>query len=527
METQEVKNLTIGGLLDRAVDRFPDRSALVYGEERLTYAELGERVDEAAAALIALDIQPGDRVAMWMPNNIEWVEIYLAVTRIGAVLVPVNTSFRAGEAAYVIGQSDSTTLVIADRYRDKDFVALAHQVRNDDRVALHRLIVVGDQVADDALAWSDVLEQGRAIDRSVVRERHEAVDPDDVVLVLYTSGTTGFPKGAMHSHKVIRNMSDAAERMGLRSDDVIVLYLPLYHVFAAFAGILSFMYAGGKVVLMNSFDALESLQLMEKEKATVVYGLSPTYHDQIEHPDYDSFDLSSIRFCLTPGTPDFVRYVRSRMGFAVNVYGMTECTSITCLPTLDDSAKAQTETVGRPLPGFEARVLDADGNEVPPGTTGELVVRGHPVMLEYYKKPEETAKVMDSEGWFRTGDAVTRTEDGYFRFLGRYKEMYRVGGENVDPVEVEVALMRHPAVSMAAVAGVEDKRLGEVGVAWVQIRRGHNPTAEELIAHARENLARFKVPRQIIFLDEFPKTGSGKIQKYKLAESFRESRQNQ
>ncbi|MEO2105742.1 MAG: AMP-binding protein [Actinomycetota bacterium] len=523
MHAPELENMTIGDLLDRAADRFADNAALVYEDERLTFGQLAERVDETAAGLIALGVEPGDRVAMWMPNNIQWVLVYLAVARIGAALVPVNTSFRAGEAAYVVGQSDSTTLIVADRFRDKDFVALAQQLMDDDSVSLDRLIVVGEDVPEGALSWADVIERGKTVDRDVVRDRKEAVDARDVVLVLYTSGTTGFPKGAMHAHKVIRNMSDAAERMGLRADDVLVLYLPLYHVFAAFAGILGFMHVGGKVVLMNSFDARRSLELMEAEKATIVYGLSPTYHDQIEHPDYDGFDLSSVRFCLTPGTPDFVRYVRRRMGFAVNVYGMTECTSITCLPSLDDSDEITAETVGRPLQGFEAKVLDAEGNEVPPETTGELVVRGHPVMLGYYKKPEETAAVMDDDGWFRTGDAVTRTEDGYFRFLGRYKEMFRVGGENVDPVEVEVALMRHPAVSMAAVAGVEDARLGEVGVAWVQIRRGHDPTEEELIAHARTELARFKVPKHIVILDEFPKTGSGKIQKFKLTESFKET----
>jgi fatty-acyl-CoA synthase len=519
--SQDMAGVTIGGLLERGVARFGDRLAYVDGERRLTYRELSDEVDRYARALMSLGVAPGDRVSIWMGNRLEWVCFYLATARIGAVLVPVNTGLTVDEAGYVVGQSDSAVLVVGDRIRDRDLADDARVVMTDDRVSAHTLVVVGENCPAGALSLEALL--ARADDTSTVdlAVRVSGVDADDVVLMLYTSGTTGFPKGAMHSHKVIRNMCDAAERMRLGPEDKLVLYLPLFHVFGA-AAVLSFLYAGGSIVLMRAYDVPGTLNLIERERATVVYGVSTMFYDQLQHPSFDAKDLSRVRLCLVPGTGDLIRLVSERMGQAINVYGMTETTSITTLAGLEDRIERRGDTVGYPLPGFEVKIVGLDGQAVPAGESGELVVRGHPVMLGYYKKPEATEAVLDADGWFRTGDLASLTDDGYVRYGGRIKDMYKVGGENVDPIEVESALLRHPAVAMAAVVGVPDPRLEEVGVAYVQLLPGAMAEPEELRQFVLERLARFKAPKRIHLVEDFPMTASGKIQRYLLRKRFME-----
>jgi fatty-acyl-CoA synthase len=519
--SNEVDQLTIGQLFERAVDRFGDREAYVFEDRRLTYSQLAEETDLWARALMAAGVRPGDKVSLWMANRVEWVLIYLAVAQIGAALVPVNTGFRPDETGYLVGQSDSVMLIVGAEVRGRSLAEEAREVMRDERVSARSLVVVGGPAPEGAMSAEELLAGARQVSAEALAERKASVHRDDVVLTLYTSGTTGFPKGAMHSHKVVRNMSDAADRLRLSPEDTLVLYLPLYHVFGA-AAVLSFMYAGARIVLVETYDVARSLELMERERATVVYGISTMFYDQMQHPDFDRRDLSSIRICMAPGTGDMVRLTTEKMGPTVNVYGMTETTSITALASLDDEMDRRAETVGRPLPGFEVTILDADGKPVGPDVVGELVVRGHPVMLGYYKKPEATAEVLDDDGWFRTGDAASLTADGYVRYAGRIKEILRVGGENVDPIEVETVLMRHPAVAMASLIGIPDERLDEVGVAYVQLLRGAEVTPEELRGYLRERLAAFKVPRHVVLTEEFPKTGTGKIQKFLLKRQFLE-----
>jgi fatty-acyl-CoA synthase len=519
--SNDVAQLTIGQLLDRAVDRFGDREAFVYEDQRLTFTQLSEEADRWARALMAAGVRPGDKISLWMPNRIEWVLVFLAAARVGAALVPVNTGFRSDEAAYVVGQSDSVMLIVSAELRGRSLAEEGLAVLRDEQVTARTLVVVGGPAPEGSLAVEDLLAKASEVSPEELAERTAGVRHEDVVLTLYTSGTTGFPKGAMHSHKVIRNMSDAADRMKVTPEDTVVLYLPLYHVFGA-AAVLSYLYAGGKIVLVETYDVAQSLELMERERATVVYGISTMYYDQMQHPDFDKRDLSSIRLCVTPGTADLVRLNSEKMGPSVNVYGMTESTSMTTLATLDDPMDRRAETVGRPLPGFEVKIVGPGGETRGPDEVGELVVRGHPVMLGYYKKPEATAEVLDADGWFRTGDAASLTPDGYVRYAGRIKEILRVGGENVDPIEVETVLMRHPAVAMASLIGVPDERLDEVGVAYVQLLRGAEATADELRAFLKERLAAFKVPRHVVLTSDFPKTGSGKIQKFVLKRQFLE-----
>lgn len=518
----------IGDLLEWAGVRHANNVALVFEGQRYTYAQLARMTDELAAGLVSAGVARGEHVALWMPNCVEWVVGFLALARIGAVTVPVNTSLRFEEVEYVVRQSDSTTLIVSALPARTSFVSLAAKL--EAAAGLRRVIVVGADTpsaasqADAAASNWDRFERlatagTSAAARDALRDRVGLVHCDDPVIIFYTSGTTGFPKGVVHSHKLLRNMVAVAERIRLQPDDAIVLYLPLFHVFASLAGVISFMYVGAKVVLMPRFNARLSLELMAQERATVAYGMQPTYHDQFAVPDFDSFDLSALRLCITPAPPEYVRLVSRRLAKAVTVYGMTESTAWTSVPHPDDPEDLAAETVGVPMPGLEVRVVDTtSGQELPAGLTGEIRVRGHGVMLGYYNKPAETAAAVDHGGWLHTGDLGAFTPDGYLQFRGRLRDAFRVGGENVDPVEVEAVLERHESVGLAAVIGVRDERLGEVGAAFVQLNPGAKATGDELLAFVRERLAGFKVPRRVMFVDEFPRTGSGKLQKFRLAE---------
>lgn len=518
MTHDDVGGLTIGQLLDRAAQQHPHREAYVHGDQRVTWTELVELVDRRARALMAWGVEPGDRVALWMTNSLDWVVTYLSVIRIGGVLVSVNTAFTVAETAYVVGQSDSVLLVAGARVRDRSLGEEALHVLEEDGVSARQVLCLGEDVPGTLTATDlDGLADRISIDE--LARRVASTSAEDIAITLYTSGTTGFPKGVMHSHRVIGNMSDAADRMRLTAVDTAVMYLPLFHIFAL-AATLSFMCAGARMVLLETYEAGGSLELMERESATIAYGVPAHYLDQIRHPTFEQRDVSSLRLCLSPGTADHVRMVSERMGPAVNVYGMTETTSMTSVGSLEDSLEDRAETVGRTLPRSSVKIVDEHGVEVSPGVVGELLVRGAPVMQGYYRMPEATAAVLKPDGWFHTGDAGSVDDRGFVRFVGRITEMYKVGGENVDPIEVEAVLMRHPAIAMAAVQGVEDDRLGEVGLAHVTLIDGAELDVQELRAYARERLASFKVPRHVVAVDTLPMTASGKVQKFRLREAF-------
>lgn len=511
--------LTIGGLLERAAHLWPDRTAYVHEDRRLTWSELATEVDRYARAFMAWGVQPGDRVSLWMGNTLEWVLVEMGLVRIGAVVVPVNTGFTVAETAYVVGQSDSVMLVAASTLRGRDLAAEAVEVAADPAVSVQAVVTVGPTEA----ATTDLkvlLGSADGVDPADSAARAAQVEPDDIMLTLYTSGTTGFPKGVMHSHRVIGNMTDAADRLRLTEDDAAVMYLPLFHIFAI-AATWTFMARGAALVLMEVFEGGASLDLMEAERVTLAYGVAPHYLDQVRHPSYAGRDLSSLRLCIAAGSADLVRTVSEHMAPAINVYGMTETTSMTSLGEVDDPLELRADTVGRTLPRSTVKVVDEHGDEVAPGTVGHLLVKGPPVMQGYYKMPEATAEAV-VDGWFRTGDAVSVDAEGYLRFAGRIKEIYKVGGENVDPIEVESALMRHPAVAFASAQGVPDERMGEVGLAHVTVLPDEQVDPEELRRFVREHLAAFKVPRHVVVVDAMPMTASGKVRKFLLRREFLE-----
>jgi fatty-acyl-CoA synthase len=524
------EKVTIGALPERAGKRWGAREAVSFQGRRWTFAEVAAGVDRVARGLIALGVQPGDKVALWMLNRPEWMEIAFAVMRIGAVLVPINTRLRTDDVAYILDQSDSTTLVLAERSGPVDYLAMVRELRPlgvapaaTRLPKLQRLLLFGDARRPATVPWSEVLERASVVDGTTSAARADAVDPEGLAFLMYTSGTTGFPKGVMHNHRVVRNVTDRAFRLALTAQDVIMMYLPLFHTFAFTEGMLTSMVSGARQVLTETFDAEESLELIARERATVLHGFDTHFKALCEAHERWPRDVSSVRTGLCAAgmssSGPVARRARKLFGPLVSGFGMSECGVGVAIGALDSTEEQSCEASGHPAPGYEIRVVDPEtGRDQPIGTPGEIVVRGYSMMLGYYQKPEATAAAIDADGWLHSGDMGVFRPDGHLRFMGRYKDMLKIGGENVDPMEVEAYLMGHPGIGLAAVVGYPDARLSEVAVAFVRCAPGHTLTADDVLAHCRGRIAGFKIPRHVVFVDDFPMTSSGKIQKVKLRE---------
>ena len=509
---------TIGSLVDERADRDGGREALAFAAQRTTFGELAQNVDALARGLIELGIRPGDKVALWMMNRPEWIFAALAVMRVGAVLVPINTRLRSDDSAYLLAQSESTMLIIAARSGPIDYLGMVRGllpslgrdgdvVREEELPALRRVVVLGDARAPGTVPWSSLQERGRRVGEEKLRARIAAVDPDATAFIIYTSGTTGFPKGVMHCHNILRNVVDRGYRMAITPADTILMYLPLYHLFGFSEGMLMSMATGARQVLTETFDAEESLDLLD------CYQRRPR-------------DTSSVRTgLLASGMASSVpiaRQARKIFGRFLSGYGMSEIGAGVTLSALDSSEEQCTEASGYPAPGYEVRILDPEtGRDQPPGSPGEILVRGYMLMRGYYRKPEETRQTVDPEGWLHTGDMGLIRPDGHLRFMGRYKDMLKIGGENVDPLEVEAYLINHPAIAAAAVVGFPDARLGEVAVAFVTLHQGRTVTPSEVVQACDGRIASYKIPRHVLVLDALPMTGSGKVQKVKLRQEAR------
>jgi acyl-CoA synthetase (AMP-forming)/AMP-acid ligase II len=511
------KALTIAGALDVAAQRWGERIVIVEGDQRYAYAELRQRALRAAGAFTRLGVRKGDRVAICLPNGMDWAVAFFGAVYAGAVVVPLNTALSASELEYQVGHSGTSVMVVCAGYRNRDYRTVARQVR--DGVGHQRLQVAvagGDGSEEDMLSWTR-LTQDAPGDVSL-----PFLDVSDPAIMMYTSGTTGRPKGAVQTHRFISTLFSAVDRLEIRETDALVLYLPLFHIYALVAGMILMTLAGARVVLMARFDAGGSLRLIEEERATIMYGIPTTYIDQLNHPAIDTTDFSSLRYAFTPLAYDLCRKVRDKVGaVCLNPYGMTETSALSLVASLDDPPEIAMRTVGRPLGDLEVKIVDeTTGKPVPSGAPGALLMRGPSVLWKYHEQPEATAAAVDADGWFNTGDLACADEAGNVTFIGRRGDGYRVGGEMVDPVEVEAAIQSHPAVLRAAALGVPDERLGQVGCAWVEVRPGSGVTERELLAHAAGLLAPFKAPRQIRVISEFPVTPSGKVQKFRLRESL-------
>ena len=526
---------TLGSLPDEAARRWGAREGLCFQGRRWTFAGLSQEIDRVAKGLIRLGVAPGEHIALWMVNRPEFIQAAFAVMKIGAVLAPVNTRFRTEDAGYVLSQSDAALLIVAARSGPVDYLGMVRQLtpslgaagRGEVREAkfprLRQVVAVAETPPAGALGWDAMVADGAAVADATLRERAAAVDPEATAFLMYTSGTTGFPKGVMHAHRIVRNLVDRAWRMAITPADTIMMYLPLFHLFGFSEGMLMSMVTGARQVLTETFDPDEILGLMERERPTILHGFDTHFKDLLEALERSPRPLARIRTGLCASgmssSVPIARRARQVFGQLLSGYGMSEFGAGAALSALDSTEEQCVEASGYPAPGYEIKVIDpASGREQPTGTPGELLVRSYMLMQGYYQKPEETARAIDADGWMHTGDMGVIREDGHLRFMGRYKDMLKIGGENVDPMEVEAFLMSHPAINLAAVVAFPDSRLSEVGVAFLRLTPGHALGEAEVIDYCKGRIASFKIPRHVIVVDDFPMTGSGKIPKAKLRE---------
>lgn len=513
--------VSIPRLVQLSAERFPTTEALVEGDSRLSFQDLADAVIRGARGAIALGIEPGDRAAVWAPNIGEWIVAALAILSVGGVLVPLNTRFRGQEAAFILAKSGAKVLFTVTDFLGTDYAELlsAERSRLED---LRDVVVLRGSVPAGARAWGDVLADGDRVTTEDVLDRIAAVGSDDLSDIIFTSGTTGRPKGAMVTHgQSLRVYYAWSDIVGLREGDRYLIVNPFFHTFGYKAGFLACIMRGATIVPQPVLDVPRVLALVERERISVLPGPPTLYQSILDHPDRGRYDLSSLRLAVTGAAVvpvELIRRMREELTFRtiITAYGLTEScgTATACRP--DDPPETIANTSGRAIPDTQVRVVDDSGAEVPRGEAGEVVVRGYNVMLGYYDEPEETAAAIDPDGWLHTGDIGVMGSDGCIRITDRKKDMFIVGGFNAYPAEIEGILLRHPDVGQVAVVGVADDRLGEVGKAFVVPRSGRTVDPESLLSWCREEMANYKVPRYIEILDMLPLNASGKVLKYEL-----------
>jgi fatty-acyl-CoA synthase len=521
---------TLGRLPDDAAARWGDREALIFRDQRLSFRQLAAEVDRVAKGLIHLGVAPGEKVAIWLTNCPEWICAMFACAKIGAVHVPVNTRLRTVDVEYVLGQSDSATLITHDVSGPIDYlgmirelVPLAPEARGARLPGLKRVVIKSAGTHPGTCAWAELLDGARHVGDATLQARAAAVKPTDTAFIMYTSGTTGFPKGVARDHGLIESLVDRHRRLAVTERDVFINYLPLFHIFGYVDGPLCTMLAGHRQVLTEAFDPDEALDLVEREGATQLHGFETHFKAIVEAQEARPRRIGTLRGgILAAGMASAAPTAyRARAVLApmrpVTAYGITEVGANVSMSDAGATDEQACETSGYACEGFELRVIDPEtGRDQAAGVPGELIVRTRYLMQGYHDKPDETARAVDAAGWFHTGDMALVRPDGYMRFIGRYKDMLKVGGENVDPMEVEGHLLGHPGVQQAAVVGYPDPRLVEVPVAFVVRAPGPPVSADDLIAACRGRIASFKIPRHVLFVDELPTTSSGKVQKVVL-----------
>ena len=523
-----VDGLTFAEVLARTKQRWPDNDALVFSHpgHRRSYAEFAAEVRTAARALLALGIEPGEHIGIWATNWPQWVVVQFAAASIGAVLVNVNPAYRAHELRYVLEQADITTLFLTDRFKSSDYFALLAEARSNACPKLRCVVSIKDDAPLGGLTWSDFLARASAVSNATLDTRQAQVRPSDVVNIQYTSGTTGFPKGAMLTHRnLLLNAYHVGMRQSFTEADRLCIPVPFYHCFGCVLATLACAISGtAMVVPAESFDALASLKAIQAEHCTAVYGVPTMFIAMLHHPQYASFDLSSLRTGVMAGSPcpiELMRAVVSQMGAReITIgYGLTEASPIITQTAPDDSLERRVGTVGRKISGVEVRIVrPGTMDDVAVGEPGELIARGHGIMKGYYHKPAETAAAITPDGWLHSGDLAVETPDGYYRITGRIKDMIIRGGENIYPREIEEFLYTHPQVADVQVVGLPDEKFGEEVCAWIRVKPGCAPSEDDVRRFCRGGLAHYKVPRYVVFVDEYPTTVTGKIQKFRLRE---------
>jgi fatty-acyl-CoA synthase len=512
---------TIGQNLRRTVERFGERQAIVvpWQDYRATYYQLWDSTTELARALLASGVQQGDRVGIWSPNRFEWVITQFATARIGAILVNINPAYKASELQYALGQSGVSLLIHAKAFRTGDYVAMVDEVRGH-CPDLRESIVIDTE-------WNALIDRAAGASERELSDRESRLQFDDPINIQYTSGTTGFPKGATLSHhNILNNGYLVGEMIKYTEQDRVCIPVPFYHCFGMVMGNLACSSHGACMVVPGeTFDPLATLEAIASERCTSLYGVPTMFIAQLAHPHFSEFDLSSLRTGIMAGSPcpvEVMKQVQSRMHMpeVTICYGMTETSPVSTQSSWDDPLDRRVSTVGRVHPHVEIKIVEPEsGAIVPRGAPGELCTRGYSVMIGYWGNEEATREAIDAAGWMHTGDLATADEEGYVNIVGRIKDMIIRGGENVYPREVEEYLYTHPAVLDVQVIGVPSEKYGEEVMAWVKRRQGTSVTEEELVAFCRGRIATFKVPRFWKFVDEFPTTVTGKVQKFRMRET--------
>ncbi len=511
---EELSELTIGQALDRAVERWGDGLALVscHQAKRYTWRELRDAAEAVAAGLRALGIRRGDRVGLWSTNCAEWVVVHMACGRAGAILVNVNPAYRTHELAFTLQKSRMKALFLWERDSRAEYLKILEEARSGVQLNLERIICFGSK------QWEGLLTTAGAVE--------ETIDPEDVANIQYTSGTTGMPKGVMLTHRnQVNNGRMLAAGMRYSERDRICVPLPMYHCFGCVIGTMSALASGAAIILPNwTFDPRATLEAIQAERATSLYGVPAMFIAELGLPDFASYDLSSLRTGMMAGAPcpvEVMKRVISEMNCRELTigYGQTESTPVVTMSGTEDPVEVRVSTVGKALPCTEMKVVSLlDGETVPIGEQGEVCARGYMVMKGYDGEPEATARAIDAEGWLHTGDLGVMREDGYIHLTGRAKDMIIRGGENVYPREVEEFLYLHPKIAEVQVVGLPDERLGEVVVAWVRLKTGERSSEEEIWEFCQGKIAYFKIPQHVRFVEQFPMTVTGKIQKYRIRE---------
>jgi len=538
----EFTTATMGELLKDTSSRFSDHVALVYPETGLKqdYVEFYNACKDAAKGFMAIGVKKGDHVSIWTTNIPEWIHMQFGLSMIGAVLVTVNANYKTNELDYILNQSDSTTLVLMEEYRDTSFYETVRevipeldnyrpgQIKSENLPYLKNVIYIGSRNKTPGMySFDEVIELGKNIFDQDLEERQKTLHFHDVVNMQYTSGTTGFPKGVMLTHyNIINNARMVGDVMGMTEKDSLLIQVPLFHCFGCVMSSLNCVVHGSTMVVIENFDPIKALKYVEQEKCTAINGVPTMFIAILSHADFGKYDLSSLRTGIMAGAPcpvETMNQVIEKMHCpeVVIAFGQTECSPVMTMTRRDDPVDVRVSTVGMLLPGIQGKIIDPEtGQDLPAKVQGEIVTKSSCVMKGYYKMPDETKEAIDKDGWLHTGDLGIIDENGNFEVTGRIKEMIIRGGENIYPREIEEFLHKNPKVNDAYVVGIPDKKYGEQLLAIVILNSGEQASAEEFISFCTGKTARHKIPKYWEFVDEVPMTASGKVQKYKIIENY-------
>lgn len=535
---------TVGELLEVQAKKYPEHEAVVYADRdlRMNYKEFNMLCRKAARGLMKLGVKKSEHIAAWSSNTPEWVVSQFATGKMGAVLVTVNTNYRTAELEYLLKQSDSTTIILMEQFKDASYIDMVYEIVPELKTSepgklesstlpfLKNVIVMGEKRFPGTYCWQDILDMAGDVTEEELDEQMATLKQSDVINMQYTSGTTGFPKGVMLTHSnIVNNAYNVASAMKLTDQDRLCIPVPFFHCFGCVMGTLACATVGATMVPVQEFSPKAVLETVEKEKCTALHGVPTMFIAELNDPDFGKYDLSSLRTGIMAGSNcpiEVMKAVNEKMGATeiTIAYGQTESSPVITQTRTNDPLELRVETVGKALPEVEVKIVKPGTmEEVPRGVQGELCTRGYHVMDGYYKNPDATREAIDGEGWLHTGDLAVMDENGYCRVTGRLKDMIIRGGENIYPREIEEFLYRHPKVLDVQVVGIPDSVYGEEVMAWIILKDGEAATAEEIKEYCKGKISKHKIPRYIEFTDSYPMTASGKIQKFKLKEQALEA----